>query len=82
MNTPDDSVAFSKANAGEIADEPDDVFDLAVQNKDGETVGFVEKWNGAEWIYAETAATRWMQRKRCSEYSEESKENEGSRGES
>lgn len=67
---PDDAATVSTAVAGEIAEKPDDVFELEVENNNDETVGFVQKWSGAEWIYAETEATRWLQEKRCDEFSD------------
>lgn len=68
MNGPDKRADVSRAGKGEIADTPDDVFDLAVDNIDGDTVGYVHKWDTAEWIFAETAATRWIHRQRPNEY--------------
>lgn len=68
MNTPRDAAKVSVAKAGEIADEPDDLFQLSVENTDDKIIGYVEKWHGSEWIYADKAATRWLQDKRCSEY--------------
>lgn len=68
MSLPDEKVSSSVSKSGDIADEPDDVFDLAVSDRDNKIVGYVEKWDTAEWIYAERAATRWLQHKRFDEY--------------
>lgn len=69
MDSPRDAAAVSVAEAGEIADKPDNVYQLAVERANNQIVGYIEQWNGAEWIYADRAATRWLQDRRLNEYS-------------
>jgi hypothetical protein len=52
MDHPDKPAAFSRASAGEVHHEPEQVIAVVVTDEDDDPAGVLEKWSGDGWIYA------------------------------